>query len=139
MLVSKYFVLAMRKVVSGWNRSDRSGDSNWTCAMQEVAYGICMPSVASFSYGECIGDISCTNFGRNVCDLDSSRTSPRPLAKCRCSSDVFHVVSDFLSSDLSRVRFSTLRLPIASLNKHHETSCNHRTVNNSASTDLFCH
>jgi hypothetical protein len=37
------------------------------------------------------------------------------------------------------LRFCTLGLPIASLNKHHETTFNHRTVNNSSSADSFCH
>jgi hypothetical protein len=137
MPVFKYFVLALRKVVRWQNRSDSAGGSQWTCARREVCYGTCMPSHASSLYGECVGDISCSNFGRNVRDLDSFPTSSRPLAKCRCSIDVFHIVSDFLSSDLL-LRFCTLGLPIASLNKHHETTCNHRTVNNSPSTDLFC-
>jgi len=84
MPVSKYFVLALRRVVSGWSCTDSSGDSRWTCAVQEVAYGTCMPSHASCLYGKCIAHVSCTNFGRNVCDLDSFPTSSSPPAKCRC-------------------------------------------------------
>jgi len=104
MTVSKYFVLALRTVVSGWNRTDSLCGSHWTCSIQEVAYSTGMPSDASSLYGECIGDISCSNSGRNVCDLDHFPTSSRPLAKCRCKTDIFHIVSDFLSSDLSPVK-----------------------------------
>jgi hypothetical protein len=104
MPVSKYFVLALRKVVSGCNRSDSSGGSHWTCAIQEVSDGTCRLSDDSFLYGKCIGVISYTNVCQNVCDLDSFRNSPRPLAKFRCSTNVSHVVSNFLSSDLSPVK-----------------------------------
>jgi hypothetical protein len=44
---------------------------------------------------------------------------------------------NFISSDLSPVKFCSLGLPLASLNKHPETTCNHHTVNNSASTDVL--